>query len=384
VSSSTGASGSKPRSNTKHDRILPAKSTNKKKVEDHPRTNKSVWTKVNRVDSSISSKRVVINSNSESVCKTCNKCLNSADHEMCVVNILNSVNATPTVKTVLNNGKQIWKPKGKKFTLEKHNCGYQWRPTGKKFALGELCPLTRLPVTCCSKLDLEEWMAPVRISSGPEPKKMLDHSSSSLGLQCQKTFDQISSNLVSRMSQRRFIFNRREIFLFLIILINKLHIFFHARSVVKWINVDQLIGKGNLLLDLQKLQKNPIFRISVDIRQNTNFVRAFTTSTNFPSIYIQLFWNTLTHDAKTGVYSSQVDEHWLTLNAGLLRKALDVTPADSTHPFESSPASKMGMYFVNELGHNIHKEKSFFKLVDEDEVQPAPEPHVDDDEYNLQ
>ncbi|GKA46638.1 hypothetical protein Tco_0739521 [Tanacetum coccineum] len=70
VSSSTGASGSNPRSNTKHDRILPAKSVNKKKVEDHLRTNKSVWTKVNRVDSSISSKRVVINLNSKSVCKT--------------------------------------------------------------------------------------------------------------------------------------------------------------------------------------------------------------------------------------------------------------------------------------------------------------------------
>ncbi|GJR21228.1 retrovirus-related pol polyprotein from transposon TNT 1-94 [Tanacetum coccineum] len=180
VSSSTRTSGSKPRSNTKHNRILPAKSVNNKKVEDHPRINKSIWTKVNRVDSSISSKHVVINSNSESVCKTCNKCLNSANHEMCVVNILSSVNATPTVKIVLNKGKQIWKPKGKlsdnslnktkqvwkatgklfanvgyqwrstgkKVALGKLNCGYQWRPTGKKFALGELCPLTRLPVTC--------------------------------------------------------------------------------------------------------------------------------------------------------------------------------------------------------------------------------------------
>ncbi|GJV65078.1 hypothetical protein Tco_1475906 [Tanacetum coccineum] len=107
------------------------------------------------VDSSISSKRVAINSNSESVCKTCNKCLNSANHEMCVVNILNSVNATPTVKIVLNKGKQIWKPKGKlsdnslnKTHQGKLNCGYQWRPTGKKFALGELCPLTRLSVQC--------------------------------------------------------------------------------------------------------------------------------------------------------------------------------------------------------------------------------------------
>ncbi|GKF01724.1 hypothetical protein Tco_0028647, partial [Tanacetum coccineum] len=106
VNSSTKASGSKPRSNTKKNRILPAKTENKKKVEDHPRTNKSVWTKVNRVDSSISSKRVAINSNSESVS-------NSVNHEMCVVNILNYVNATPTVKIVLNKGKQIWKPKGK-------------------------------------------------------------------------------------------------------------------------------------------------------------------------------------------------------------------------------------------------------------------------------
>ncbi|GKG17792.1 hypothetical protein Tco_0372090, partial [Tanacetum coccineum] len=71
VNDFTEASGSKPRSNTKNNRILPAKKENNKKAEDHPRTNKSVWTKVNRVNSSISSKHVVINSNSESVCKTC-------------------------------------------------------------------------------------------------------------------------------------------------------------------------------------------------------------------------------------------------------------------------------------------------------------------------
>ncbi|GJS72636.1 retrovirus-related pol polyprotein from transposon TNT 1-94 [Tanacetum coccineum] len=142
------------------------------------------------VDSSISSKRVVINSNSESV--------NSASNGMCVVNVLNSVNATPTVRIVLNEEKQIWKPKGKlsdnslnktkqiwkqkgklsdnslyktkrvwkatgklfadigyqwrptgkKLTLGKLDCGSQWRPTGKKFALGEMCHLTKLSVKC--------------------------------------------------------------------------------------------------------------------------------------------------------------------------------------------------------------------------------------------
>ncbi|GKF23930.1 hypothetical protein Tco_0076252, partial [Tanacetum coccineum] len=53
VNTSTEASGSKPRSNTKKNRILPAKRENKKEVEVRPRTNKSVWTKVNPVDSNI-------------------------------------------------------------------------------------------------------------------------------------------------------------------------------------------------------------------------------------------------------------------------------------------------------------------------------------------
>ncbi|GJS35440.1 putative ribonuclease H-like domain-containing protein [Tanacetum coccineum] len=57
VNSSTEASGSKPRSNTKNNRTLPAKSDNNKKVEDHPRNNKTNLKQNNHVDSSISSKR---------------------------------------------------------------------------------------------------------------------------------------------------------------------------------------------------------------------------------------------------------------------------------------------------------------------------------------
>nr|GEV37817.1 reverse transcriptase domain-containing protein [Tanacetum cinerariifolium] len=82
VNSCTEASGSKPMSNTKKNRISPAKSVNKKKVEEHPRTNKSSLKKVNRVDSSISFKRTVFNLNSYSVCKTCNKCFISINHDM--------------------------------------------------------------------------------------------------------------------------------------------------------------------------------------------------------------------------------------------------------------------------------------------------------------
>ncbi|GJW58964.1 hypothetical protein Tco_0105695 [Tanacetum coccineum] len=87
-------------------------------------------------------------------------------------------------------------------------------------------------------------------------------------------------------------------------------------------------GKSNLLLDLQKLQKNPIFHISVDILQNTNFFRAFSASANVPSIYIQQFWNTLTQEPKTGI-----------------------TLVDPTNPFVLPPAGEIVMDFVNELGY---------------------------------
>ncbi|GJR60686.1 retrovirus-related pol polyprotein from transposon TNT 1-94 [Tanacetum coccineum] len=73
VNCCTDASGSQHRSNTKKNRISPAKGVNKMKVEEHPRTNKSHLRTTNRVDSSSSFKRTVINSNSDSVCQTCSR-----------------------------------------------------------------------------------------------------------------------------------------------------------------------------------------------------------------------------------------------------------------------------------------------------------------------
>ncbi|GJV92406.1 hypothetical protein Tco_1540219 [Tanacetum coccineum] len=96
VNSCTDASGSHPRNNTKKNRILPAKTVNKKKVKEHPRTNKSSLKTMNCIDSSISSQRTVIILNSHSVCKTCNKCLISRNHDMCGVNYFHYVNESPS------------------------------------------------------------------------------------------------------------------------------------------------------------------------------------------------------------------------------------------------------------------------------------------------
>nr|GFA21294.1 integrase, catalytic region, zinc finger, CCHC-type, peptidase aspartic, catalytic [Tanacetum cinerariifolium] len=85
------ASGSQPKSNHKTNRISPTKGANKLPVEDLPRTNKSHPRTTNRFDSSSRLTRTVINSNSDSICQTCNRCLTSFDHEICVAVYVKSV-----------------------------------------------------------------------------------------------------------------------------------------------------------------------------------------------------------------------------------------------------------------------------------------------------
>nr|GEU41674.1 hypothetical protein [Tanacetum cinerariifolium] len=94
------------------------------------------------------SKRTVINSNSDSVCQTCNKCFISANHDMCVIKYLNFVNAPSSTKNVVREVKQVWKPKHVKQVRKAIGTmltavSYQWKPTGRIFTLREQCPLTR-------------------------------------------------------------------------------------------------------------------------------------------------------------------------------------------------------------------------------------------------
>ena len=116
VISSTAASGSKPRSETKNNRTLPAKSVNQKKVDAHPRNNKSSLKKANRVDSSISFKRAVINLNSDATCKTCNDCLISGNHDDCVVSFLMSKKRSPVNVLATLSQKTVFGKKLERFS----------------------------------------------------------------------------------------------------------------------------------------------------------------------------------------------------------------------------------------------------------------------------
>ncbi|GKD54096.1 hypothetical protein Tco_1287483 [Tanacetum coccineum] len=137
------------------------------------------------------------------------------------------------------------------------------------------------------------------------------------------------------------------------------------------------IGKSNLLMDLQKI--------------------AFTASADVPSIYIQQFYNTLTMDAKSGIYSFKLDELWFTLDADLLRSALGITPKDSAYPFVA-PSTGDLMTSLNNLKFvpkgELDEPRQATTIEDEEggkmkkappaEPQTVSEPQVEDDEYNLQ
>ncbi|GJV75923.1 hypothetical protein Tco_1507507 [Tanacetum coccineum] len=86
-----------------------------------------------------------LNANSELLCVKCNGCMLSDNHDLCVLDFINNVNARVKSKFVKKSSKRkVWKPTGKVFTY----IGYIWRPTGRTFTIvGNACPLTRITTT---------------------------------------------------------------------------------------------------------------------------------------------------------------------------------------------------------------------------------------------
>ena len=124
VNSNSAASTSKPKRTRAKKKMLHA-DMKTKDVEVHPRKNKT-----NRVDSS-ARLSAVINSNSESICVTCNECLISANHDNCVVEFANMLRMNKLSKYAVNDVVQMWKPTGRVFT----DVGFKWVPTGRRFTL---------------------------------------------------------------------------------------------------------------------------------------------------------------------------------------------------------------------------------------------------------
>nr|GEX66564.1 hypothetical protein [Tanacetum cinerariifolium] len=102
VKPSTSLSGSQPSDNTKKDKIQ--RPSSRTAIVQHFK----------------------LNANSKLICVKCNGCMLSDNHDLCVLNLNNDVNARLKSKSVNKNSKRkVWKPTGKMFT----KTGYTWRPT---------------------------------------------------------------------------------------------------------------------------------------------------------------------------------------------------------------------------------------------------------------
>ncbi|GJX07136.1 hypothetical protein Tco_0195068, partial [Tanacetum coccineum] len=111
-----------------------------------------------------------LNANSELLCVKCNGCMLSDNHDLCVLDFINDVNARVKSKSVKKSSKRkVWKPTGKVFT----NIRYSWRPTGRTFTIvGNACPLTRITIT--AEVPLRKPNAPE--SDTPKPVVTLVYS----------------------------------------------------------------------------------------------------------------------------------------------------------------------------------------------------------------
>ncbi|GJT41786.1 retrovirus-related pol polyprotein from transposon TNT 1-94 [Tanacetum coccineum] len=118
-----------------------------------------------------------------------------------------------------------------------------------------------------------------------------------------------------------------------------------------------------------------------DEQLNTNFFSAFTASADVSTICIQQFWNILTMDTKSGVYSFQLDELGFTLDADLLRSALGITPKDFAQPFVAPLASDLVIDFVNNLGYP--EEHQFVSNIHNIHKRPQSPLRITEDDYSL-
>nr|GFB68244.1 hypothetical protein [Tanacetum cinerariifolium] len=133
VALASSASESKSKDNTKNNRIRRSlKKAQETKLEEHPRKVKSSLRKASVVDTRASSSKIksVSNVNANLTCASCNGCLFADNHDKCVVEYINSVNAyrkSKSANTPVN--RKVWKTTGKVFKT----VGYIWRPTGRIF-----------------------------------------------------------------------------------------------------------------------------------------------------------------------------------------------------------------------------------------------------------
>ncbi|GKF32566.1 hypothetical protein Tco_0102364, partial [Tanacetum coccineum] len=124
---SSSSSESKPLRNTNNDRISRTPSSNEKnKVEVQSRKVTSSLNKRNSDSKNVCNEHVKHPvKGAKALCFVCNECLFDANHAMCLINNVNSMNVRTKSASKENKKRKEWRPIGKVFNY----VGYKWKPT---------------------------------------------------------------------------------------------------------------------------------------------------------------------------------------------------------------------------------------------------------------
>nr|GEU44781.1 hypothetical protein [Tanacetum cinerariifolium] len=105
------------------------------------------------------------------------------------------------------------------------------------------------------------------------------------------------------------------------------------------------------ILDLSTLTSNTISYESQLKTEWLSYTSALTATATIPTIYMKQFWNTIMYNAKTGIFSCQLDEQWFDLNEEVFKDVLGITPHDPTYLIVALISSNALIDFVMELGY---------------------------------
>ncbi|GJW41254.1 retrovirus-related pol polyprotein from transposon TNT 1-94 [Tanacetum coccineum] len=123
----------------------PLFSNEKNKVEVQSRKVKSSLNKMNSDSKNVCNEHVKhYVKGAKALCSICNECMFDANHAMCLIDHVNSMNMRAKSASKKNKKRKEWKPTGKVF----NSVGYKWIPIGRTFTLvGNAFPLTRITIT---------------------------------------------------------------------------------------------------------------------------------------------------------------------------------------------------------------------------------------------
>ncbi|GJW63142.1 retrovirus-related pol polyprotein from transposon TNT 1-94 [Tanacetum coccineum] len=129
-----GVSKTQSKSDNQKSRVLPSKNVSARRIEDHPRN----LNKKKNVNSSLYVKRFGYVSNKNAVCGACDKCLDSFNHDSCLVINVPSMNTMHAKKPQVARPKTTPKYIRKTYITVAPRIVPQWKPTGRQFLLCDI------------------------------------------------------------------------------------------------------------------------------------------------------------------------------------------------------------------------------------------------------